>query len=137
MGDSYFKNGPTEGTMFVELSLGGKTYPLEQFSTELIQSVSGKTMEPMNEVTGGLLYITMVQVPDAKLIKWASDRTARENGEIAFKNNSGTSPLKISFEEAACINMSQTCGEGIGSFITLTISPKKVKFNSVELDKNW
>lgn len=137
MVNSYFKGDDAEGALHVELTLEGKTYDVEQFSTEFVQRVSGENMEPMNEVQGGLLTITMVQVPDNNIVKWASDRTARKSGEIAFRNDSGTSPFKITFEEAYCLNLSQTCGEGVGSFISLTISPKKAKYNSVEMDKEW
>lgn len=119
-----------------ELSLGGKQYSISHFSTEFNQDIDVK-FEPQGEVTGGMLYLSFDQVPDTTMLQWAANPWAKKDGEIAFKNETGTPPLKISFTEAMCLNLSESIGEVNGSSFSLIISPKTVTINGVTLEKVW
>lgn len=137
MGQTYFASDAPDVNIIAELHLDGKVYELERFSTELRQTISDRNMEPKDEVSGGTIVVTMVQVPDNALLSWAASKYIRKSGEIVFKNETTTPPLRIQFEEAACINFLQNCGVGVGSYITLTISPKTVNFNDISLEHSW
>ena len=137
MGQTYFSADSSDVNIIAELHLDGKVYELERFSTELRQTISDKNMEPKGEVGGGTLTLTMVQVPDNGLLAWAASKYIRKSGEIVFKNETTTPPLRIQFQEAACINFLQNCGVGAGSYISLTISPKIVNFNDISLEHTW
>ena len=112
MGQTYFASDASDVNIIAELHLDGKVYELERFSTELRQTISDKNMEPKGEVGGGVLNLTMVQVPDNGLLAWAASKHIRKSGEIVFKNETTTPPLRIQFQEAACINFLQNCGCG-------------------------
>lgn len=123
--------------MVVELQLDGKTYELERFTTDFRQDVSNRDMQPKDEVMGGKIIITMVEVPDSSILQWASSKWVRKSGEIVFKNETSTPALKVKFEDAACVNMLQSCSVGIGSMVTLTISPRKISLNDSTLEQEW
>ena len=138
MGQTYFEsNLPEDVNMEVELRLDGKTYELERFSTDFRQEVSDRDMQPKDEVMGGKLSITMVRVPDNSILQWASSMWSRKSGEIVFKSQTSTPALKIKFEDAACVNMVQSCSVGIGSMVTLTISPRKITLNDTTIEQEW
>lgn len=137
MGQSYFDAGGEDANVFVEFHLSGKIYQLESFSTSISQDTSADNLEPKSEVTGGLLEISMLQVPDKELLQWAASKWIKKNGEFVFKNETTTPILRISFEDAVCVNFTQSCSEGLGSSISMTISPRIVSFNGFSIEKNW
>lgn len=137
MGQSYFDANMEDANVFVELQLSGKTYEVERFSTSLRQDTSVKNLEPKSEVEGGVLEITLVQVPDNALLQWAASKWIRKDGEVVFKNESATPVMRVSFKEGACVNFSQSCSQGIGSCVVLTISAKEITINGFVLAKNW
>jgi len=137
MGQTYFSSDAPDVNMVVELRLDGKTYELERFTTDFHQDVSNRDMQPKDEVMGGKIIITMVQIPDSSILQWASSKWVRKSGEIVFKNETSTPPLKVKFEDAACVNMLQSCSVGVGSMITLTISPKKITLNNTSIEQEW
>ncbi|MBR5373336.1 MAG: hypothetical protein IK131_01520 [Paludibacteraceae bacterium] len=137
MGQTYFSADAPDVNMVVELQLDGKTYELERFTTDFRQDVSNRDMQPKDEVMGGKIIITMVEVPDSSILQWASSKWVRKSGEIVFKNETSTPALKVKFEDAACVNMLQSCSVGIGSMVTLTISPRKISLNDSTLEQEW
>lgn len=137
MGQSYFESNIEDANVFVEMHLSGKVYEIEHFTTIFSQDTAENTLEPKGDVDGGVLTITMVQVPDNELLQWAASKWIRKSGEIVFKNDTATPILRIEFEEAACVDFGQTCNEGVGSIINLTISPKIVSFNGIRIEKPW
>lgn len=137
MGQSYFDTNIEDANVFVELQLSGKTYEIERFSTSLRQDTSENNLEPKSEVEGGVLEISMIQAPDNELLQWAASKWIRKSGEIVFKNESSTPLLRIEFKEAVCVNFNQSCSQGMGVSLSLTISPKEVSFNGFMIDKSW
>lgn len=138
MGQTYFEsNLPEDVNMEVELRLDGKTYELERFSTDFRQDISERDMQPKDEVSGGKIIITIVEVPDSSILQWASSKWVRKSGEIVFKSQTSTPALKVAFEDAACVNLSQNCSVGVGSMVTLTISPRKITLNDTSIEQEW
>ncbi len=125
-----------DGNVSAELSLFGKTYSLMSFKTNITQAVDHKG-EPQGEAKGAKLELILSQIPDKMLLQWASSRWMKQSGEIVFKNQTGTAPLKIVFTEAACVKLSQQVTHGTGVIVSLLISPKEVSFNGVSLFNNW
>lgn len=125
-----------DGNVSADLSLMGKKYSLSAFSTSFSQPVN-ENGEPEGEVRGANLKLTLSQLPDDLLLQWAMSRWMRKNGEVVFKNQTGTPPLRISFVEAACVSFCQETNTGKGSFVSMLISAKKISFNGILLESGW
>lgn len=124
----------TDGNLTIEMNLLGKTYQISSFSTSFTQPTDEK-LEPQSEVSGGVLSITMTQTPDKALLQWASSPYVRRSGEIVFRNETGTPPLRITFSEAICLTFSQRTNDERGTVLSLSISSQTVSFNHVVLEK--
>lgn len=125
-----------DGNVSAELNLMGKSYNLIGFRTNVSQNVDKKG-EPQSEVKGGQLNLMISQIPDNVLLQWASSRWMKKSGEIVFKNQTGTPPLRIIFTEAGCVKLNQQVTSGVGVVTSLLLSPKEVSFNGVLLSNNW
>ena len=125
-----------DGNISAELHFMGKTYVVSELITSLNQPEDEKG-EPQMEVQGGLLTISLSQAPDNVLLQWAYSRWSRKNGELVFKNETGTPPLRIGFVDAACVDFSQKSSFEKGIVTTMVVSPHSVSFNGVVLDKEW
>ena len=128
-------------TLYVWLVLDGKEYKLKTFFTELGQSIDRKG-EPNSMVQGGLLHISLDDLPDENLNKWAltSGSGGYKNGEIQFRRTSSNMPLRIEFEEARCVDYEKILGGKSGSsgvLVFITISAKELHFNGILHDNNW
>lgn len=137
MGQSYFESNSVDANVFVELYLSGKTYEIERFATEFSQETAENTLEPKGDVEGGVITLTMVQVPDNELLQWAASKWIRKSGEIVFLNETTSPMLRVEFQDAACVDFSQSCNEGVGCVINLTISPRIVSYNGITIEKSW
>ena len=131
-----FLSSQPDGNISAELHFMGKTYVVSRFLTSLSQPTDEKG-EPQMEVQGGLLAISLSQAPDNVLLQWAYSRWSRKNGELVFKNETGTPPLRIGFVDAACVDFSQKSSSEKGIVTTMVVSPHSVSFNGVVLDKEW
>lgn len=125
-----------DGNISAELSMLGKVYSLSEFSTAFEQPTDVDA-EPEGEVRGGVLNLVLSQVPDDFLLQWAASRWMRKGGEILFKNQTGTPPLRISFAEAACVSLQQHSISGKGVHTALVISAKEISFNNVLFESGW
>lgn len=125
-----------DGNVSAELSLLGKTYSISEFSTTFDQPTDS-VGEPEGEVRGGKLELTLSQLPDDFLLQWAMSRWMRKSGEVIFKNQTGTSPLRISFVEASCVKLRQKTVDGGGAHTALVVSAKEILFNGVLLESGW
>lgn len=124
-----------DGNLTAVLVFMGKTYNLCQFSTTFEQP-SDEKGEPQAEVRGGKLLVVLSQIPDDNLSYWASNQWSRKDGEIAFRNETGTPPLRITFKEAYCIGLTQEINQGVKT--SLLISLKSIQINGVStLNNNW
>lgn len=125
-----------DSNVSAEMNFLGNTYLVSNFSTSFSQFVDEK-FEPQAEVHGAILSVSFQQVPDSKMLQWASSKFSRKSGEIVFKNETGTPPLKIQFTEAACVKLSHQVISGGGTVTNIHISPKEVSFNGVLLNNGW
>ena len=124
-----------DGNLTAVLVFMGKTYNLCQFSTTFEQSTDEKG-EPQAEVRGGKLLAVLSQIPDDNLLYWASNQWSRKDGESAFRNETGTPPLRITFKEAYCIGLVQEINQGVKT--SLLISPKSIQINGAStLYNDW
>ena len=130
------KQEQPDGNISAELHFMGKTYELSGFCTSFAQPIDEKG-EPLTEVKGGILNLTLSQAPDNLLSQWAVSQWSRKSGEVVFKNETGTPPLRIKFVEAACVGLSQENVAGKGIETKLVVSSKSVSFNAVILEKEW
>lgn len=123
-------------TLYVWLVLDGREYKLTTFLTELGQDIDRKG-EPNSMVQGGLLHISLDDLPDENLNKWAltSGSGGYKNGEIQFRRTSSNMPLRIEFEEARCVDYEKKIGDGV--LVYMTISAKELHFNGILHDNNW
>ncbi|MBO7506494.1 MAG: hypothetical protein J6T67_03825 [Paludibacteraceae bacterium] len=137
MGQTYFASDAPDVNLVAEMHLDGNVYELERFSTDFTQGISEINLEPKTEVRGGTMVVSLARVPDNSLLQWAASKWVRKSGEIVFKNETSTPPLKIQFENAACINFTQNCGEGVGSYISLTITAEKMNLNGTPFEHEW
>ncbi len=125
-----------DGNVSADLNLAGKIYSLVSFRTNIRQNVDQKG-EPQGEARGAQLELSFSQMPDNAILQWSASRWMRKSGEIIFKNQTGTAPLKIIFTEAACVRFSQRVTQGAGVMSSFLISPKEVSFNGVLLSNGW
>lgn len=126
-------------TLYVWLVLDGREYKLKAFSTELAQQIDHKG-EPNSMVQGGLLHLTLDDLPDENLNKWAltSGSGGYKNGEIQFRRTSSSMPLRIEFEEARCVDYEKIFGgNSSGVVVFITISAKELHFNGILHDNDW
>lgn len=125
-----------DANLEVFLVLNGKEYEVVEFSTSFLQPTDTKG-EPQKEVKGGKLQLSLAQFPDSQLFYWAISRWSRYNGEIVFRNQTNTAPLKIKFFNAYCIDLHQDTNSSQGTMIHLTISPEQLEVNNVSFDNLW
>lgn len=125
-----------DGNISAELVLLNKKYNLLGFNTEISQSVDHKG-EPQSEVGGGQLQLMLSEIPDNVLLQWAASKWLKRTGEIVFKNETGTPPLRILFTEASLVRLTQQVESSAGVITRLLITPKEVSFNGVTLFNNW
>lgn len=79
----------------------------------------------------------MSELPDTQLLYWATNQWIKYSGEVVFRSQTSSAPLKIKFENAYCVNLLHTISSSRGMSVNLTISPEKIDVNGVLLDNNW
>ncbi|WP_373811209.1 type VI secretion system tube protein TssD [Porphyromonas macacae] len=131
-----FNLSQPDGNVSAVLVLMGKEYDVCQFNTSFMQETDEKG-EPQSEVHGGCLLVVLSQVPDNALLQWASSQWQRKDGEIVFRNETGTPPLRIAFTEAYCVGLQQETAIDRGARTALTISPRSVRLNEFTMENSW
>ena len=131
-----FFNKEPDVNLIAELNFLGKVYPVSAFSASLSQSIDEKG-EPEGEVRGGKIQLKLSQLPDDLLLRWAGSRWMRKNGELVFKNETGSSPFRVAFTDAACVEFRQETNMGKGSYTSLLISAKELSFNGILMESGW
>ncbi|MDO4230155.1 MAG: type VI secretion system tube protein TssD [Capnocytophaga sp.] len=125
-----------DANLEVYLILKGKEYQLKQFNISFFQATDVKG-EPQSEVRGGKFTISVPELPDAQLLYWATNQWAKRDGEIVFRNKTSSAPLKIKFENAYCIDMSQRTNVSQGVVTSYVISAESLQLNEVNFDNQW
>ncbi|WP_010664690.1 type VI secretion system tube protein TssD [Marinilabilia salmonicolor] len=120
----------------VWFSLDGQEYEVSQFDISFFQGVDGKG-EPQDHVRGGQMTMTLNQTLPESLYNWAMQSSTKE-GKIDFRIESGSSPMKIEFSNAYCLNFNRSINSiGGGVSTSLTISPEEIIINGRSFDNHW
>jgi hypothetical protein len=116
--------------------LDGQEYEVSQFDISFFQGVDGKR-EPQDHVRGGQMTMTLNQTLPESLYNWAM-RSSTKDGKVDFRIESGSSPMKIEFSNAYCLNFNRSINSiGGGINTSLTISPEEVIINGRSFDNHW
>lgn len=107
--DKIFNLPQPEGEITSWMVLDGKEYELRAFVTEFGQATDHKG-QPQHEVKGGLLHISLHQVPDDVINHWMIRPTVKKSGEIQFRLSSASTPLCIAFKDAQCVSYEKEMG---------------------------
>ncbi|GET47109.1 type VI secretion system tube protein TssD [Capnocytophaga felis] len=91
--------------------------------------------EPQSEIWGGTILLKLLQFPDAILSYWATSQYLKKDGEIVFRNSSASSPLKVKFSNAYCLEMHQNINQGVET--VLVISAESLIINGQTYDSKW
>lgn len=118
------------------LLLDGEEYELSEFNTNFNQGVDQKG-EPQNRVRGGQMQLAITQIVPTNIYDWAMKSMVKD-GEIIFKIESGSAPLKISFANAYCVGFKRRIDSMGGGLVSaLTISPEEITINGISFDNHW
>lgn len=134
---AYLKLGSTEGTDFMSLAKGA--YELANFEFSFGQGVDIKG-QPATEVQGGIIQVTIPNLPSNELIEWMLNSRKTKNGIIVMLDNENIPTQKIVFENAYCVGMNSSYIRQGKSFcsLDLTIAAERVALNSgVDFDNFW
>ncbi|HHT08766.1 MAG TPA: type VI secretion system needle protein Hcp [Candidatus Atribacteria bacterium] len=125
-----------DSNITVWMTIDGQEYELSQFRIGFAQASDHKG-EPQDEVRGGLMQLTLTQTLPESMYSWAMKSITKE-GNISFKIESGSSPLKIEFSNAYCVGFKRVVssnGEGVST--ALTVSPEELRINGISFDNRW
>lgn len=124
------------GKTNARLELGSATYELSEFNVSFNQSVDHKG-QPTEDTTDGIISCVISERPSKELNKWAISSSQLMDGKIDFYQELQSSPLRILFTEAYCIEMTQF-RHSTGEMRTrLRISANELDLNGKALFKNW
>lgn len=127
--------------VIIKFTFADKTYILDEFDLNFSQELNEKG-QPGGLPRGGIMSLTISEVPDYSLNEWISKDTLLHDGIITFFSNqdhvSDSALLVISFTDAYCINYHKNIKpkEG-GLFTTFTISPRYIKIGNEEFENQW
>ncbi len=125
-----------DSNISVWFTVDGQEYEVSQFDISFFQGVDGKG-EPQDHVRGGQMTMTLNQTLPESLYSWAM-RTSTKDGKVEFRIKSGSSPMKIEFSNAYCLNFNRSINSiGGGISTILTISPEEVNINGRGFDNRW
>ena len=120
----------------VWITIDGQEYELSDFSIGFTQNIDEKG-EPQNRVRGGQMQISITQSLPNSIYEWGMKTTVKD-GEITFKIESGSAPLKVSFLNAYCVGFKKRVDAAGGGLVTsLTISPEEITINGISFDNRW
>lgn len=133
--------GKKEPNVVLEFKLDGVKYIVEEFDLEFNQDIDFKGI-PNGSIEGGLIYLTISDIPDDNINSWMMDPYKHKEGEFRFLVNDGMiregALMQIFFEEAYCINYQKTINpQGAGVLTSLTISSKRIIMGNEEFEKRW
>lgn len=115
--------------------LDGQEYEMDQFNISFGQSVDHKG-QPQDEVRGGRILVGLTQTLPDSIYKWAMKSIGKE-GEIVFRSNTASSPLRIEFKNAYCVNFMRAISDKGGVKSSLQISPDEILINGISFDNHW
>lgn len=84
------------------------------------------------------MLLTLTEALSENIYSWAMRAAITKSGEVVFRTQSGSAPLKIGFSNAYCIGFDRSI-ESMGGGLTsiLTISPEEIMMNEFSFDNRW
>ncbi len=131
--------GQVDANMIAYLETEGKSYELEYFSIGFSQPVDYKG-QPQAETQGGKFSLSMLRTIDEFLFTWANKADNKKTGQISFKSGrlgEGQTVYRIKFEDGQCTGLTNSTSVKSGTELNLTISPRLVDIDEIELDNEW
>ncbi|WP_152567161.1 type VI secretion system tube protein TssD [Porphyromonas macacae] len=123
-------------TLVLQISGHPETYSIINFGIEFEQ-VCDKKGQPQSETVGGTIFFVIDGVSDPFITHWMFSPYARKNGVFSFRLSNESSPLVIEFENAYCIDYSQTTSFNQNPYTKLVISAQIVKMNGRDHRNDW
>ncbi|MDR1582841.1 MAG: type VI secretion system needle protein Hcp [Prevotellaceae bacterium] len=121
----------------VYLYVQNEEYEIADFAMEFNQSIDFRG-QPQSEVNGGILCVTLNQIPKESVNQWMLRSQQKESGRIAFQTGNSNSPLEILFKDAYCVYYEKRIsGDGKGVQTLLHISPAELTLNSIKFNNFW
>lgn len=112
-----------------------KKYEISEFDITFSQPKDHKG-QPQNEIDGGFIEFSLMQLPDDIINKWMLDSTMQLDGQFSFERKAQNSVLKVTFNDTFCVSYDKIIGMGT-SVTRLIISPGVVNINGKEKLKIW
>lgn len=134
--NNFFSFPLVDSNVSVYLEVGGNEYEVEQFKVGFSQLVDHKG-EPQSEIKGGQLILTLTQAVPESIYSWILKPAQRKDGEVVFKSQTGSSPLRIEFFNAACVSLNRQINSSGGLQTNLVLSPERLLLNGVEHENFW
>lgn len=131
-----FKIFQPVGKISLRLQIESNSYEIDSFSMVFSQGFDSKG-EPQEETKGGVVDFSIGSLPDRVLRRWMFKDTELKDGEFVFEQGAQSSPLKIKFTEAFCVNMATRTSIGAGLYTQYTISANEVDLNGKWLYRNF
>lgn len=133
--------GKKEPSMVVQFHFKGLKYIVEEFDMDFSQDVDIKG-RPDSLPYGGLITITISDVPCESINSWIMNSCQKQDGEFRFLMNDGMikegALLQIGFKDAYCIDYQKIMNpQGAGVLTTLAISPRIIKIGNEEFENRW
>lgn len=133
--DGTFNFPQIDTDLEVWFTFEGKEYELAELNISFRQGIDHKR-QPQTEVRGGRISLLLTQsVPD-EIYRWAMTSCLR-NGSVEFRSKTASSPLKMEFTNAYCVNFDRVVDSGGGLNTALVISPEEVTINGINFDNRW
>ena len=111
-------------------------YSIIDFGIEFAQACDKKG-QPESETIGGIISFCIDGVSDPFITHWMFSPFSRKNGVFSFPLPNETSPLVVEFEDAYCIDYSQSTSFGSNPLTRLVLSAKTVRMNGREHQNIW
>ena len=122
-----------------KLTLGGKEFPILNFSYQLFQETDSKG-KPSSVQMGGLLKFTVESTGDTFLAEYAMDSFERKDGKVTFFKRDTDAKLKeINMDECYLVDYSETFDAFGTNPLTesFTLSARKISAGAGEHDNAW
>ncbi|MDR1198768.1 MAG: type VI secretion system needle protein Hcp [Prevotellaceae bacterium] len=133
--DGFFNFPQIDSELTVWLSIDNEEYEVSKFKIDFVQSSDYKG-QPQDETRGGRMVLTLTQVLPDCFYRWAMTSSTK-NGTVVFKSKTASSPLKIEFKNAFCVNFARTIDVNTGLNTNLVISPEALVINGINFNNQW
>jgi len=133
--NDFFRFPQIDSDLEVWFVFEGKEYEVEKFNIYFKQSVDHKG-QPQEQVRGGRMFIALTQTVPEDIYKWAM-KSVMQDGSVEFRSKTASSPLKVEFKKAYCVNFERVVDSGGGVTTIITISPADIIINGIDFYNNW